>query len=282
MPYAYNAERGKGGFGRDTKKSALRRHRSGDDGDGKAICGNGIYHGGASQRGDRQRRKADHIMKLVYRNMEHILRFDEGYVNELVIENKKMFFDMVNSMAMQEEGLHGDCILSVDDNPIEFSKYADLTVQFAPFQLNRKSLLTKLYSALEKKALEPENYVKTGELLGELEKYALRLSEDFPFEINCQKLVIGPVIRALSPEIEENDKNPLEKIFSYMELVRELDRDKLFIMINMRSYFPDEEMEKFTESACLHDFKVLLLENYASSKLNHTRRFVIDADLCEF
>lgn len=28
-------------------------------------------------------------MKLVYSDMGHILRFDGGYVNELVVENKK-------------------------------------------------------------------------------------------------------------------------------------------------------------------------------------------------
>lgn len=221
-------------------------------------------------------------MKLVYKDMGHILRFNEGYVNELVIENKKMFFNVVRSISMQAEGLHGDCVLSLGDKPVEFSKYADLTVQFAPFQLNRRSLLTKLCSALEKKALLPENHMKTSALLAELEEYIVLLSEDFPFEINSQKLAIGTILRALSPEIEENDKSPLEKIFSYMELVRELDRDKLFIMVNTRSYFSDEEMENFTESACLHDFKVLLLENYVSPKLDHTRRFVIDSDLCEF
>ena len=196
-------------------------------------------------------------MKLAYKNMGHILNFNDGYVNELIIENKKMFFDMVNSMAMQAEGMSGDCILSVENKPVEFSKYADLTVQFAPFAVNRKSLLTKLYAALEKKAHTSENYEKTVELLCELERYVLQLSEDLPFEINCQKLAVGPIIRALSPEIEENDKSPIEKVFAYMELVRELDRDKLFIMVNMRSYFQDEEMEIFTESVCLHDFKVL-------------------------
>ena len=85
-------------------------------------------------------------MKLAYKNMEHILKFHEGYVNELVIENKKMFFEMVNSITMQSEGCHGDCVLSIKDRPVEFSKYADITVLFAPFQVNRKSLLTKLYS----------------------------------------------------------------------------------------------------------------------------------------
>ena len=221
-------------------------------------------------------------MKLVYSNMGHILRFGEGYVNELIIENKKMFFDVVDSMHRQAEGLHGDCILSVSDRPVEFSKYADLTLQFAPFQINRKSLLTKLYAALERKAQTPETYSKTGELLGELERYVLELSEELPFEINCQKLAVGPIIRALAPEIEETDKSPIEKVFAYMELVRELDRDKLFIMVNMRSYFLDEEMERFTESVSLHDFKVLLLESYEAQKLNHTKRFVVDADLCEF
>ncbi len=221
-------------------------------------------------------------MKLAYNNMGHILRFGEGYVNELIIENRKMFFDVVNSMVMQTEGMNGDCILSVADRPVEFSKYADLTVQFVPFEINRKWLLTKLYSSLEKNAQAPENYEKTGELLGELARHMSRLSEDWPFEINCQKLAIGPVIRALSPEIEESDKKTLEKIFEYMELVRELDRDKLFIMVNMRSYFTDEEMETFAESVCLHDFKVLLLEASAFPALRNTRRFMIDTDLCEF
>ena len=221
-------------------------------------------------------------MKLVYKDMGHILRFGEGYVNELIIENKKMFFDVVDSMHRQTEGLHGDCVLSISNRPVEFGKYADLTVQFAPFQMNRKSLLTKLYAALERKAQNSETYLKTGELLGELERYILGISEELPFAINCQKLAIGPIIRALSPEIEESDKEPIEKVFAYMELVRELDRDKLFVMANMRSYFSDEEMEKFTESVSLHDFNVLLLESHEAPKLNYTKRYVVDTDLCEF
>ena len=54
------------------------------------------------------------------------------------------------------------------------------------------------------------------------------------------------------------------------------------IFCDMRSYFSDEEMELFTESACLHDFEVLLLESVAAPRLSHTKRFVIDSDLCEF
>ncbi|MGM9644078.1 MAG: type II-A CRISPR-associated protein Csn2 [Eubacteriales bacterium] len=221
-------------------------------------------------------------MKLVYKNMEHIISFDHGYVNELVIENKKMFFDVVNNATVQSDGGSGDFLLSVSDKPVDFSRYADVTVQFAPFQINRKSLLTKLYASLEQKAMLAENYKATGELLAELERYVLLLSDDLPFEVDCQRLSIGPIIKAVSPEIDETDKTHLEKIFAYMELVRELDRDRLFIMINMRTYFSDDEMETFVESVCLHGFKVLLIENSAQIKLKNTKRYTVDEDLCEF
>ena len=91
-------------------------------------------------------------MKLVYSGMSHILSFDGSYVSELIVENKKLFFEMVNSMVAQSNGMAGGCVLSVADKPVDFSKYADLTIQFAPFQVNRKSLLTKLYSVIEQKA----------------------------------------------------------------------------------------------------------------------------------
>ena len=125
-------------------------------------------------------------MKLVYENMEHIVTFEEGYVNELIVENKKIFSEMVNSMFFQMDGSEGGFVLSIQNKPVEFSKYADVIIQFSPFNLNRKSLLNKLYMSLEKASLQAENYIKTTELLGNLEAYVLNLAEELPFEIDCK------------------------------------------------------------------------------------------------
>jgi len=165
---------------------------------------------------------------------------------------------------------------------VELNRHVDITVQFAPFELNRKSLLTKLYSTLEQKALYSEDYIKSREILNELEKFIYWLAEEIPFEICCKRVAIGPVIRALSPEIDDNDKTTIEKIFAYMETIRELDRDRIFVMVNMRTYFSDEEMECFIESVCLHDFKLLLIESVSFAKLQNTLRYTVDEDLCEF
>lgn len=221
-------------------------------------------------------------MKLIYKDVGHILRFDEGYVNELVVENKRLFFEMAENISQQIDGLSGKFVLSINDVPVEFSRYADETVQFAPFHLNRKSLLTKLYASLERNAMQAENYMKTSGMLSDIESYIHDLAEEFPFDIDCTKVTVSSVIRALSPEITECDKTTLEKIFAYMELVRLLDRDRLFIMVNMRTYFSDEDMEVFVHSACLHDFKVLLLESSSARPLKNTKRYTIDDDLCEF
>ncbi len=221
-------------------------------------------------------------MKLIYENIGHILTFQEGFVNELVIENKRLFYEMVNSLMLQADGQKGKFVLSISNKPVEFGKYADVTVQFAPFQLNRKHLLTKLYATLEQEALQAENYMKTRDILSNLETYIHTLAAPLPFEISCQKLSVNAIIRALSPEIEAENQNSLEKIFAYMELVRELDRERLFIMVNMRTYFSDEEITYFVESACLHDFKLLLLESYSFPILKNTKRYTVDEDLCEF
>lgn len=126
-------------------------------------------------------------MKLVYENMEHILRFGEGYINELIVENKKMFFKMVNSVCMQADGLQGEFVMSISDKVVEFGKNAEVIIQFAPFQMNRKSLLTKLHASLEQRATDVDFYLETLEILKGLESFVSRLAGDLPFEIDCKK-----------------------------------------------------------------------------------------------
>ena len=53
-------------------------------------------------------------------------------------------------------------------------------------------------------------------------------------------------------------------------------------MINMRTYFSDDDMEKFIESVNLHDFKLLLLEAVSFPIIKNTKRYTVDEDLCEF
>lgn len=221
-------------------------------------------------------------MKLSYENMGHLLLLGEEKNVELVIENKKMFLEVVESLTEQIEGGVGKAVLSIDDRPVELSRYADITVSFAPFHMNRKPLLTKLCNALEEKALAPEHYIKAGELLRALELFVDALSEDFPFDVECQKAAVGPLLRAIAPEVADNEKSTVERILNYMEIVRELDRERLFVFVNMRTYFADEEMNAFLKTTYRRDHRVLLVESADFPRLENCKRYTVDADLCEF
>ncbi len=221
-------------------------------------------------------------MKLVYGEMGHVLTFEAGYAVELVVENRTMFRRMVNDFYLQLDGLSGGFVLSVEEKPVEISRSADMVTQFAPFDINRKSLLTKLCSFLERQAQLPEYYMESLQLLDRMELLVERLSEGLSVELQCGKLAIGPILRAIGIEISEEGKGDLERLFDYMNLVRDLDRDRLFVLVNARTFFPDEEMRLFLKTVCAHDFKLLLLESTASPSLPDLKRYVIDEDLCEF
>lgn len=75
---------------------------------------------------------------------------------------------------------------------------------------------------------------------------------------------------------------PLERLIDYMELVREFERDKLFVYVNLRSFFSHEEIERFLRTALDHGYRILLIDAQSHEKLQLENRVTVDNDLCEF
>ena len=165
-------------------------------------------------------------MKIVHPEIETIISFDETHINELVIENQKFFSSFIEDINMGIAGFNSKTTLSIKDKPIDLSKYALVITEFAPLQLNKKTLITKITQSLEKEALNENNYLSSMELIAKIESYLLELSFSIPCEIEFSKISIGNVIKAMSPEIVENGKTIIEKLFDFMELVREMEKEK--------------------------------------------------------
>ena len=80
----------------------------------------------------------------------------------------------------------------------------------------------------------------------------------------------------------EGESGDAERLLDYMELVREFDRPKLFITVNMRSFLSDEIIEKFLKTAINHEHKLLMIESKGYLLLKHEKRLTVDQDLCLF
>ncbi len=221
------------------------------------------------------------MRRLASNYFSYIFEFNEGVINSLVIENRQLFRQFVSGIYSQIEGNEGEITLSVNYTPKEMRKEAELFLSFFPFEINKKSLLNKIIATIEKKAVDEEWFSQTNKLLADIEKFALDITFDYSCDFDFNGLSIASLIKALGITIAESYQSELEKIIDYMQLIREYDRDKLFIFVNLRSYYSDEDIEKFYKTLILKKFDVLFIDNKEYKRIEGERLVIIDEDLCE-
>lgn len=72
----------------------------------------------------------------------------------------------------------------------------------------------------------------------------------------------------------------IEHILNYMELIRELLGERLFVFVGMKDYFSDQDMQDFLYSVVSHKYLVLLMESRESVVLDKEYRVLFDNDIC--
>lgn len=224
-------------------------------------------------------------MKFVYPQINEIFRRENFAVPTLVIENQRFFHKLIKDISLSIDGISTDAVLSEDNKPIDFSKNCEIISDFINFNLNKKNLISKVCSALESICLSPEFYVETQTLLAQIENLLSKWTFEYPCDITATKLSISNIIKSLGIELNcdyPDIDDEAEKVIDYMELVREFDRDKFFITVNMRSFFPDSVIEKFITTCLEHEYNILMIEAKAYPLLKNEKRVTIDSDLCEF
>ena len=151
----------------------------------------------------------------------------------------------------QINGLNGRSVLSEADKELPMAKNTELFTHFVPFEINQKSLLSKAASSLEALAVSDEFYEETMELLSTIEAYMLRLSFHMDGDLVSNGTTIYSLIKASDIRFKDENNSLAEKLIDYMELVTSLDRRKLFITVNLRSYIDDDEAQRFVDTLLL-------------------------------
>ena len=219
-------------------------------------------------------------MRFSYPAVDHVFSTEGNKVNCLVIENRKLYSELISDVFDQTEGLKGQSTLYSEGKLLDFSKYVDLTSSFFPFEIGRKSLLSKITSVLEKKALEADEFEKTAGLLASIENYMNELSVDLPCDLVYNRISISSIIKAAGIDIVDDSESLPERFLNYMELVREFDSEKLFITVNFRSFAEDGITDSFLESVIAHKYNLLMLESTSYPVLKNEIRVTVDEDLC--
>ena len=220
-------------------------------------------------------------MRFVYPDIEHVFETGGEAVPTLVLENAALLQALLTDVTGQIAGDAGRAVLSQGDKILGFDKHAELLDRFVPFEINRRSLLTKAASILEKTAVAGEHYLRTVSLLGEMQRFLQDLAfESLPGEACFSKLEIGALIKAAGLEFLAEHTSLCEQLLDYFELVTALERPKLFITLNLRALLNDTEAELFLDSVLLHKYNVCMIEVMDLPRLSRESRLVVDRDLC--
>lgn len=213
--------------------------------------------------------------------LEQVIDTECGRLNVLVVESPDLFRSLVEDFYNQSQGGDGRIVVSEKGKICQIQKKVELITQWIPFDVNTKMVLNGINSALEKEALSARHYEAGMKLLADVESYIDSLSFDLPCEIVYNKLNLGSLIKMSGLEIQTEGFSLPHKLYHYMEIVRELAGDKLFVLVNLRSFISEKNMDQLAETILAHRFHVLLLEPFICNTFKTEKKIIIDADLCE-
>ncbi len=221
-------------------------------------------------------------MMIVHPLLEIPIEFVECQINILVIEDKKILVKLIEELIFQNNNGEGSFVLSENYSPISISKNMDIVKDFFSINPNDKKVINGVYSFLEKEAYTSENYVNTSSSLGELKKYIsalIQLSDlnlTFKDEINIPSL-----LKIFDVKIDTTDNSLVLRLIEYMDTSIKYCGTKLFVFINLKSYFANDELLALYKHIFYNKIDVFLIESESKDKIcSEEKTYILDIDLC--
>lgn len=220
-------------------------------------------------------------MKLASKMFSSVIEINKGEAFSIIIENQRLFRNYISDLYSQISNCDGEIVLSENNNTIPIKNSIDILDFFTPFDINTKALITSINNYLQVKAVNEQFYSKTTKLLQDIEQFIDDLCFDLPFSVECKRNEIANIIKSVQVQIANDYDSDIEAVVDYMSLQSDFCKHKLFVFINFRSFFNDEEMHLFIRTVQLKQFSVLLIESSERAKIKGMNQLIIDSDLCE-
>lgn len=221
-------------------------------------------------------------MKIVHPKINSKIEISDHEISVIVIEEPDFFSELLIDIKKQINNFEGNTVLSVSNEPVSFRKYVELITDPLSIEMNNRVILKKVIAAMEKCGQDAVYYERTQKLLAEIETYINDLSLNFDAEIECHDISFQQILKATELTVADEYSRLVDKIYAYMELIREFEGDKLFIFVNLSSYIGNEQLQEFVNTVIGHSFRVLLIDSHDSERLDKENRLIVDCDLCEF
>lgn len=221
-------------------------------------------------------------MKIVHPKINSRIEISDQQIIVLVIETPDFLYELLTDIKRQMNNFEGDTVLSVHEEPVSFHKYVELITDPLSIEMNNRTIVKRVLTAMEKCGQDDVYYERTQKLMAEIEAYINDLSLNFDTDIECHEISLQQILKAAELTVADEYSRLVDRVYAYMELIREFEGDKLFIFVNLSSYIGREQLQEFANTVIGHSFQVLLIDSHDFERLEKENRLIVDCDLCEF
>ena len=219
-------------------------------------------------------------MRIAYPAFDEAIELCENKISVIVIENQDLFVRFQEEMDKQLSGLDGSIVISEGDKEYPVAKTIDIISSFVPFEICTKANLNRVVKGLSKNAYDEEMLSLTMDIQTAIMRYIGRLCDVVDIPIAFDEPSIDGLLKTVNLAVDVKCDTLEEKILEYMHVKREVEGERVFILVNLRSYIPDKRLEKLYETIIVSKYRVILLESMQRERLNYEKYHIIDSDLC--
>lgn len=223
-------------------------------------------------------------MKLIHNAFEIVMDFQNGIPNTLVVESPECMRLLIIHFQSQISGGQGGFVLSDSKmKELSLSKEAEFILDPFIHPEHNKVFSTKLIQHIRTLAHNENHFEETAEIESLLLQYAASLMQDVEESINfSDSLDTLALLKTLGFMFDFEDMSPIENIITYIKACNKYLKKRLFVFVNLKTFFTTEEILYLYESLQGMKAYMLLLENKVYNLFSSNEKCsIIDVDYCE-
>lgn len=211
--------------------------------------------------------------------LKDAVRFEEGLIPVIVVENKRIFRKIL--LSFFDGSIEEQFTFSQDFKPFDFDKRGFFVANILELNFQNKKLTSKINSIMQQTAIN--DYFEDLILIkAQLVQLFDKLNQDFDFEYDSSFEIDFPsILKLLQFNIDISCRDLSELLVSYILLLNKYLNFDLFVLHSIYDYFDYDEIEKIYKTLTPYHINILVI---TSSKPEHYSEFeelhIIDSDLC--
>ena len=221
-------------------------------------------------------------MILAHPSINSQLCINDSNITEWIIESPELFTKYLCELCSQVNGSEGLFVLSEEDKELSISKVVEIISNPLTIDINDKKILTKIYNELQSLANDETMYLRTREIVSALQEYFYELEHNYETTLVIDEDIELPALfRVLGVKTESDSLDFFEKLIQYIKIQNVILNKKLIVLVNIRSFLTNEQLEQLFLFMCHNEIKLLLYESIQRDFTESTKKYIIDVDQCE-